>query len=107
MVPVVVAEASAVAVVATEVEEADLAAVVVVVAVAGAVIEGAVEAEAAAVVVAVVAPAVVSEPEPRLLLSPILVSQECLSPEVKMISYSPKTRPLVSPFTTRSASALR
>ena len=66
---------------------------------------------AVAIVVAVVAAVAVEVPvsvlEPRLLLSPIPDSQVFSSQEARMIFFLPRTPPLESPSTTRSASVLK
>ena len=83
-------EAAVASVVETEVAVVETE-VAVVASVAVVATEVAVEAEAAVLV-----------PEPRLPLSPIPDSQECSSPEARMIFSSPETPPQASPCTTRS-----
>ncbi len=91
--------------------------VVAVAAVASVIVEvAAVVAEVAVAEIAVVAVAVVVVAEvavealvlePRLLSSPIPVSQEFSSPVAKMISFLQRTLPLESPCTTKSVSLLK
>lgn len=101
----VAVEASVVVVAsATEAVVASVAVAVTEVAVVADVVVAAIEA----VVVAEVAVAVpVLEPVPELPWSPIPVSQASSSPEERMTCFSPRTPPLESQSTTRSASLSR
>ena len=94
-----------------EVEEADSEAVVVasedVAAIEVAVDVEEIEVVAEEEVAAVEVPEEVSEPELKSLSNPIPVSQASSCQEARMISFSRITLPLVSPFTTKSASQQR
>ena len=99
----------------TEVEEADSEAVVVAsevveeIEAAAVALVAVVDAEEIEVVVAaaVEVPEEVSEPELKSLSNHIPVSQESSCQEERTISFSRITLPLVSPFTTKSASQQR
>ncbi len=95
-----IVEVAAVAVEASAIVEAVVASVVAAVAVVEiAVVAVAVEVAEVAVEALVL--------EPRLLSSPIPVSQEFSSPVAKMISFLLRTLPLESPCTTKSVSLLK
>ena len=98
---VAVEAASVIVVVAAVVVASAIAVVVAVVAVSAEIAVDAVDVEVAEVAVEA------SVLEPRLLSSPIPVSQESSSPVAKMISFLLRTLPLESPCTTKSVSLLK